>query len=95
MTERELSDAVEIIADRLYWLALHTMPKNTMKSHYFSIDNELIYEPFFADFGPLNLARPTGTVSYWMPRFVIRLWLRSGLSISVPMTQRSGQMRHI
>ncbi|CAE7510556.1 Cdc14a, partial [Symbiodinium pilosum] len=23
--------------------------------HYFSIDQEFIYEPFFADFGPLNL----------------------------------------
>merc|ERR1719203_2043752 len=27
-----------------------------MKSHYFSVDQELIYEPFLADFGPLNLA---------------------------------------
>lgn len=56
MTERELSDAVEIIPDRLYWVALHTIPRNTPKSQYFSIDNELVYEPFFADFGPLNLA---------------------------------------
>jgi cell division cycle 14 len=55
MTERELCDAVEIIPDRLYWVALHTVPKNTAKSQYFSIDNELVYEPFFADFGPLNL----------------------------------------
>ncbi|CAE7339419.1 cdc14ab [Symbiodinium sp. KB8] len=23
--------------------------------HYFSVDQEFIYEPFFADFGPLNL----------------------------------------
>lgn len=56
MTERELADAIEVIPDRLYWVALHTMPKNTLKSHYFSIDNELVYEPFFADFGPLNLS---------------------------------------
>lgn len=56
MTERELADAVEVIADRVYWVALHTMPRNSMKSHYFSIDNELVYEPFFADFGPLNLS---------------------------------------
>lgn len=56
MTERELCDAVEIIPDRLYWVALHTVPKNTAKSQYFAIDNELVYEPFFADFGPLNLA---------------------------------------
>jgi cell division cycle 14 len=56
MTERELADAIEIIPDRLYWVALHARPKNTLKSHYFSIDNELVYEPFFADFGPLNLS---------------------------------------
>eukprot|EP00747_Dinoflagellata_sp_TGD_P170200 gnl/TRDRNA2_/TRDRNA2_201147_c0_seq1.p1 gnl/TRDRNA2_/TRDRNA2_201147_c0~~gnl/TRDRNA2_/TRDRNA2_201147_c0_seq1.p1 ORF type:complete len:442 (+),score=58.58 gnl/TRDRNA2_/TRDRNA2_201147_c0_seq1:148-1473(+) len=56
MTERELASAVEIIPNRLYWVALHTMPKNTSSSHYISIDNELVYEPFCADFGPLNLA---------------------------------------
>lgn len=53
---RELSDAIEIVADRVYWVTLHEQPKNTSKSYYFSIDNELVYEPFFADFGPLNLA---------------------------------------
>ena len=56
MTERELAGAEEVITDRIYWVALVTMPKNTAKSHYFSIDSELTYEPFFADFGPLNLA---------------------------------------
>eukprot|EP00929_Paragymnodinium_shiwhaense_P114035 TRINITY_DN82343_c0_g1_i1.p1 TRINITY_DN82343_c0_g1~~TRINITY_DN82343_c0_g1_i1.p1 ORF type:complete len:446 (+),score=66.97 TRINITY_DN82343_c0_g1_i1:80-1417(+) len=53
---QELSDAVEIIPDRLYWVALHHAPKSTNKSRYFSIDQRLVYEPFFADFGPLNLA---------------------------------------
>ena len=24
--------------------------------HFFNVDNELVYEPFFADFGPLNIA---------------------------------------
>mmetsp|Transcript_32095 Transcript_32095/g.70220 ORF Transcript_32095/g.70220 Transcript_32095/m.70220 type:complete len:457 (-) Transcript_32095:83-1453(-) len=57
MTERELAEAIEVIPDRLYWVALHTVPKNTMKSHYFSIDHELVYQPFFADFGPLNLSK--------------------------------------
>jgi len=56
MTERELADAIEIMPDRLYWVALHAKPKNTLKSHYFSVDSELVYEPFFADFGPLNLS---------------------------------------
>jgi len=31
------------------------LPQNTPKLNYFCVDNELIYEPFYADFGPLNL----------------------------------------
>lgn len=31
-------------------------PKSTPNTHYFCIDNELVYENFYADFGPLNLA---------------------------------------
>lgn len=31
-------------------------PKSTPNTHYFSIDDELVYENFYADFGPLNLA---------------------------------------
>lgn len=56
MTQRELGDAVEIIPHRLYWVALHSKPSSNGKVHYFSIDEDLVYEPFFADFGPLNLA---------------------------------------
>lgn len=45
-------------ADRLYFVTLRTMikPENTQNTHYFSIDDELIYENFYDDFGPLNLA---------------------------------------
>lgn len=59
MTERELSGAIEILPGRLYWCAIHrpdALLRDTAKSHFFSIDHELVYEPFFADFGPLNLA---------------------------------------
>lgn len=31
-------------------------PKSTANTHYFSVDDELVYENFYADFGPLNLA---------------------------------------
>lgn len=50
--------AAEFIKDRLYFVSLRTpiKPKNTPNTHYFSIDNELVYENFYADFGPLNLA---------------------------------------
>lgn len=50
--------ASEYIADRLYFVTLKTSikPKSTANTHYFSIDDELIYENFYADFGPLNLS---------------------------------------
>ncbi|CAL1688618.1 unnamed protein product [Lasius platythorax] len=50
--------AAEFIKDRLYFVTLRTTmkPKSTPNTHYFSIDNELVYENFYADFGPLNLA---------------------------------------
>jgi protein-tyrosine phosphatase len=50
--------ASEYIADRLYFVTLKTSikPKSTANTHYFSIDDELIYENFYADFGPLNIS---------------------------------------
>lgn len=46
------------VSDRLYFVTLRTTvkPKSTANTHYFSIDDELVYENFYADFGPLNLA---------------------------------------
>nr|CAD7266396.1 unnamed protein product [Timema shepardi] len=50
--------ASEYIKERLYFVTLGTTvrPKSTVNTHYFSIDDELKYENFNADFGPLNLA---------------------------------------
>ncbi|XP_069692889.1 dual specificity protein phosphatase CDC14C-like isoform X1 [Periplaneta americana] len=50
--------ASEYVKDRLYFVTLRTTvkPKSTANTHYFSIDDELVYENFYADFGPLNLA---------------------------------------
>jgi len=47
---------LEIIRDRFYWVSAATMPRHTANNHFFSVDQELVYEPFFADFGPLNLS---------------------------------------
>ncbi|XP_069891932.1 dual specificity protein phosphatase CDC14B isoform X2 [Dipodomys merriami] len=44
------------ITDRLCFAILYSRPKSAASEHYFSIDNELEYENFYADFGPLNLA---------------------------------------
>ncbi|XP_012604069.1 dual specificity protein phosphatase CDC14A isoform X4 [Microcebus murinus] len=52
----ELIGACEFMKDRLYFATLRNRPKSTANTHYFSIDEELVYENFYADFGPLNLA---------------------------------------
>ncbi|XP_040272907.1 dual specificity protein phosphatase CDC14B isoform X2 [Bufo bufo] len=44
------------VTERLYFAILCGKPKTTPSTHYFSIDDELLYENFYADFGPLNLA---------------------------------------
>uniref|UniRef100_A0A2K5JJQ3 Cell division cycle 14C n=1 Tax=Colobus angolensis palliatus TaxID=336983 RepID=A0A2K5JJQ3_COLAP len=44
------------ITDRLRFAILNSRPKSASNIHYFSIDNELEYETFCEDFGPLNLA---------------------------------------
>lgn len=58
MAERGLRGAVPIIEGRLSWVSLAgSMPSGGAKAHFFSVDDELTYEHFFADFGPLNLGR--------------------------------------
>ncbi|KFQ51969.1 Dual specificity protein phosphatase CDC14A, partial [Nestor notabilis] len=42
--------------DRLYFATLRSKPKSTVNTHYFCTDEELVYENFYGDFGPLNLA---------------------------------------
>ncbi|XP_077980848.1 dual specificity protein phosphatase CDC14AB-like isoform X5 [Glandiceps talaboti] len=55
--ENELLSASEIIKDRLYFATLRNKPRSTTNTHYFNVDDELVYENFYADFGPLNLAQ--------------------------------------
>ena len=47
--------AIEIIPNKLYWISDKSPPKNQNNSYYFCIDNELVYQPFSSDFGPLNI----------------------------------------
>lgn len=51
-----IGSASEFIKDRLYFATLRSKPRSTAHTHYFCIDEELVYENFYADFGPLNLA---------------------------------------
>jgi len=48
--------ACEIIKDRFYFATLRCKPRSTSRTHYFCVDQELIYENFYSDFGPLNLS---------------------------------------
>ncbi|XP_042561882.1 cell division cycle 14Aa isoform X2 [Clupea harengus] len=48
--------ATEFIKERLYFATLRSKPKSTPNTHYFTTDEEYVYENFYADFGPLNLA---------------------------------------
>ncbi|MGH0178760.1 UNVERIFIED_CONTAM: hypothetical protein FKN15_014485 [Acipenser sinensis] len=54
--EELTADVYICITDRLYFAILHQKPRSTSERHYFCIDEELEYENFYADFGPLNLA---------------------------------------
>ncbi|OMJ87404.1 hypothetical protein SteCoe_10912 [Stentor coeruleus] len=47
--------AIEIIPNKLYWISDKSPPRNQKNSFYFCIDEELVYQPFCNDFGPLNL----------------------------------------
>ena len=51
-----LQQAQCVLKDLLYFIPLKKPLKNTKNSIFWSIDNDLIYEPFYLDFGPLNIA---------------------------------------
>jgi cell division cycle 14 len=50
-------NCIEIIKERLYWLSDKNPPKNQTNAFFFNIDNDLVYQPFFADFGPLDMGK--------------------------------------
>ncbi|XP_077376852.1 dual specificity protein phosphatase CDC14B isoform X5 [Festucalex cinctus] len=50
------SDIYIEISDQLYFAILQQKIKSSTERHCFCIDEELAYENFYADFGPLNLA---------------------------------------
>ncbi|XP_072516123.1 dual specificity protein phosphatase CDC14AB isoform X2 [Salminus brasiliensis] len=54
--DHALVGASEFMKDRLYFATLRSKPKSTANTHYFCTDDEFVYENFYADFGPLNLA---------------------------------------
>merc|ERR1719474_734225 len=60
---KDVTKAHEIIPGRLFFMVAKpaknkeiTAASDTVNRHFFTIDNTMRYEPFFVDFGPLNLA---------------------------------------
>lgn len=43
--------------DKFYFLADKEPPRDIPNAFFFNIDKDLVYEPFYEDFGPLNLAK--------------------------------------
>ncbi|XP_034162654.2 dual specificity protein phosphatase CDC14B isoform X1 [Pangasianodon hypophthalmus] len=54
--DKPKSDIYLGITDQLYFAILNQKIRSTPERHCFCIDEELSYENFYADFGPLNLA---------------------------------------
>ncbi|OQV19366.1 Dual specificity protein phosphatase CDC14A [Hypsibius exemplaris] len=52
-----LKTAVTIIPDRLYFVRSDTVPDARDDLFSFNTDSELVYDSFFDDFGPLNIAK--------------------------------------
>lgn len=59
LNRNNIVHVAEFIKDRLYFITFKEQrrPKISFSHHYFCIDNEYVYESFYTDFGPLNLAK--------------------------------------
>ena len=53
----ELDGCITIIPGRLLWGVYEQPPRDTEVAHYFNTTNRFMYEPFYRDFGPLNLSQ--------------------------------------
>jgi len=51
-----MGPCIEVIQNRLYFVSGSRPPTSYNDAYFFSVDNELVYDPFNNDFGPLNLA---------------------------------------
>ena len=56
MSKHQDYPEIEIIKNRLYFYSGPKPPSSSVEAYFFSIDEELQYDPFNEDFGPLSLA---------------------------------------
>jgi cell division cycle 14 len=47
---------IEITKNRLYFINSNLPPKLSKNEFYFSTDKQFKYQPFFSDYGPLNIS---------------------------------------
>lgn len=55
-SKKKKSGSLEILPKKLYWISDDKPPKSSSSAYYFCIDDVLVYNPFWKDFGPLNMA---------------------------------------
>lgn len=48
---------IEIVKGKLYWISDKNPPRSQSSAYFFWVDDDLVYEPFHKDFGPLDLAK--------------------------------------
>lgn len=48
---------IEIVKGKLYWISDKSPPRSQSSAYFFCVDDDLVYEPFHKDFGPLDLAK--------------------------------------
>eukprot|EP00802_Teleaulax_amphioxeia_P015657 Tamp_15750.p1 GENE.Tamp_15750~~Tamp_15750.p1 ORF type:complete len:358 (+),score=55.50 Tamp_15750:407-1480(+) len=55
--EPQIDGAIEIIPGKFYWAVYDSLPKDSDKFHFVYTTDRFRYEPFYKDFGPLNLSQ--------------------------------------
>jgi len=50
------AETIEVQRGRLYWSCVRVRPVDTADAHYFCTDDSLVYDPYYGDFGPLNVS---------------------------------------
>lgn len=74
---------VRVLADKLYYVTLRVQPRPSTSAVFFCIDQDLVYEPFFADFGPLNLGKLYRFCQMLNARLDVRALVHRGPLVSV------------
>jgi cell division cycle 14 len=55
--QQKVPGEIEFGLGRLFWVCMRHVPLDTEDSSFFSTDDVLVYDPYYGDFGPLNIAQ--------------------------------------